>query len=180
MRNRRQSALNEREPVRRLAPRLGRSRRVLRYEAPETRQERNRASPSSHDIAPSSVAHPRQEGNQCTSLAALHESVCGRFCCKSILEPGAQSECRNRFLPGAERERGLPPLSGMQNEILSVIQTTERLCRCRPRIGGNRRWRYLRLDLKAKTAVGSRRRRQRHDDGYHGRRRRLARASRFA
>jgi hypothetical protein len=40
--------------------------------------------------------------------------------------------------------------------------------RCCPRIGGNRRWRYLRLELKAKTAVGSRRRRQRHDDRYHG------------
>ena len=37
-----------------------------------------------------------------------------------------------------------------------------------PGLVGNRRWRYLRLDLKAKTAVRGRRRRHRHDEGYHG------------
>src|SRR6185437_5353753 len=51
---------------------------------------------------------------------------------------------------------------------LKIDSVAEKKIGCRPRIGGNRRWRYLRLELKAKTAVGSRRRRQRHDEGYHG------------
>src|SRR6185437_16974895 len=51
---------------------------------------------------------------------------------------------------------------------LKIDSVAEKKIGCRPRIGGNRRWRYLRLELKAKKAVGSRRRRQRHDEGYHG------------
>lgn len=68
--------LNEREPVRRPAHVIGQVLAcITSYEAPEMRQERNRASPS--NIALSSATHPCQEGNQCTSLAALHESVRG-------------------------------------------------------------------------------------------------------
>ena len=36
----------------------------------------------------------------------------------------------------------------------------------RPRVGGNRKRRHLRLDLKANTAVRGRRRRSRHDEQY--------------
>jgi hypothetical protein len=36
-----------------------------------------------------------------------------------------------------------------------------------PGMVGNLKWRYLRLDQQANTAVGGRRRRQRHDDRYH-------------
>src|SRR5262245_59748150 len=64
------------------------------------------------------------------AVAAVHESLPGRFCCKSILELGRARARSTRFLPKPLSRMGIParPLSAEHDSISRpVYQTSERL-----------------------------------------------------